>query len=158
MAVDRAAEPRTGAGGSVADRLLGLVGGAMILAAVFLLFAGGPEDGAPEGAAAAPAIVVVEPAEGARAGTRVPVVFHLDEELTRMPGGWGTGELHLHGAVDGVEFMPGPRDIQRISSGRYRWVFGPLAPGPHSIRLFWSDAAHRPLAEGGAPPVQVRVE
>jgi len=138
------------------NRVLGVLGTMMIVAAVVLLFVGGPADtGRP---LAAPALVLMEPVDGAVVPTRVPVLFHVDAELRQQPGGWGVQGMHLHARVGEVELMPGPGDVERVAEGRYRWTIGPLATGEQTIRLVWSDDAHRPLEEGASAAVRVTIQ
>jgi hypothetical protein len=142
---------------TVSDRVLGWVGGAMVLGALLLLLFGGPGD---EGAAPAsppPGIALESPRNGAVIDGALEVRFRIGGVGERMPGGWGVGEYHLHAELDGREIMPSPADIRRLPDGAYAWTIGTPSPGEREIRLFWSDRAHRPVAEGATGRVRVTV-
>jgi hypothetical protein len=152
-----ASPPLTGR--PVADRVLGAVGGAMILAAVILLFVGGESDGAAGVAADAPALELVQPKHGSAVRTeRLFVVFRSEDELRPRPGGWGTDSLHLHLSLNGTELMPAQGDIERLPDGLFRWTLPRPEPGVHTLRLFWSGPDHRPIGGTGSRAVQVEVE
>jgi hypothetical protein len=138
------------------DIVLGVIGAAMVLMAVVLLVMGGESDSGLPRSAAPPALTVAAPVPGATVEGPVEVVFRSAAELGPKPMGWGTEQLHLHLQVDGQQFMPAAGDIRRLPDGSYLWRFGALEPGPHTLRLFWSDTAHRPLAEGASEPLRVQ--
>jgi hypothetical protein len=137
------------------DRLLGILGGAMVLGALILLLLGGERD---TGARtfATPPITMVQPTSGALVTGPVHFVFDVPVEIGQHPGGWGTGDLHIHLEVNGREFMPSPRDIVRLPSGMYRWTLPGLPPGDHEVRLFWAGPDHRALAEGATSTISIR--
>jgi len=142
---------------TVSDRVLGWVGAAMVLAALLLLLFGGAGD---EGAAPSlppPGLSLESPARGAVIEGALEVRFRIDGVGERMPGGWGVGEYHLHAELDGREIMPSPADIRRLPDGAYAWTIGSPSPGEREIRLFWSDRAHREVAEGATGRVRVTV-
>lgn len=141
--------------GTVPDRILGAVGWAMILAAVVFLLRGGERDGsAPP--IPPPPIEIVEPVQGAALDGPFAIVFRVPGvELSRMADGWGVAGMHLHILVDGGSFMPAPTDIVRLPDGSYRWSVRALDPGPHDIRLYWSDVRHAPLRDGGSGVLKV---
>lgn len=145
---------------SVADRMLGLIGGAMVLAALFLLVFGGEGDGAGAGeaVAAVPALALRSPEDGATAGAPLELRFETAEEITSRPSGWGTESLHLHLRLDGREFMPGPADLRRDPAGGYVWTVPGVGEGEHTVQLYWSDLQHRPMRAGATPAIRVRVE
>jgi hypothetical protein len=140
------------------ETLLGVVGGAMVVLAVVLLFVGGPSDGAATPGTRAPALELLDPAPGSSVPARPTLVFASGAELVRMPGGWGVGDLHLHVEIDGREFMPSTAEIERVAAGTYRWTVGPLDPGVRTLRLFWAGPDHRAMDEGATPRVSVRVD
>lgn len=142
---------------SVADLVLLVLGGAMILGALVLLLRGGPEDGG-AGSGPVPGLGIVQPAPGAAVSGPFGVVFRSEQELRQMPTGWGADSLHLHILIDGQSYMPSPTDIQRQPDGSYRWSVPALPPGEHSLRLFWSGPDHRPIPRGGSERVQVRAQ
>lgn len=141
--------------GAVADRILGILGAAMVIAALVVLIRGGPTDtSAPT--APPPPIRVVQPTQGATVSGPFLIVFRVENaEMTQGADGWGLAGMHLHIEVDGTSFMPAPTDITRSSDGSYRWTFADLGQGPHDLRLYWSDMNHVALPGGGSPIVQV---
>lgn len=146
-------------GSSGADRLLGAVGGAMVLAAVVLFFFGGDGDtgGAAGAGAPVPSLTLVTPVHGATVGTPLDLHFRSEEEISPRAGGWGTESLHLHLSLDGREFMPGAGDLRRDAAG-YRWTVPGVPAGEHTVQLYWADLDHQRLEEGATPPVLIRVE
>jgi hypothetical protein len=104
-----------------------------------------------------PPLVLLDPVEGAIVTGRVALTFEVPVELRRSRDGWENGGFHVHAGVDGQELMPGRTDIERLPGNRYRWTLPPLPPGERTLRLFWSDARHRPLADGGSEPRRIEV-
>jgi hypothetical protein len=143
---------------SLPDRLLGFLGAGMMILALVVLIRGGEEDGGARPLAAPPAVRLVAPAAGVTLTGALEVVFDLDEELQRMPSGWGVEGHHLHLQLDGLELMPGAADIEALEGGSYRWRVGRLEPGVHRLRLFWSDARHAPVEGGGSESIEVRAQ
>lgn len=138
---------------SVPDTVLGLVGGAMVLLALFVLIQGGLRDGA--GAAApAPLLAVVHPTSGSVLEGPLVVQFDVQATMQPQPGGWGVGGYHLHLQLDVLELMPGPTDLRPASSG-YQWVVGPLEPGTHRLQLYWADEHHRRVEDGASEVVVI---
>jgi hypothetical protein len=127
----------------------------MILGALILLLMGGERD---TGArpSAVPRLTMVQPSSGALISGPVHFVFDVPVAIEQHPGGWGTGDLHIHLEVNGREFMPSPRDIMRLPTGMYRWTLPGLPPGDHEVRLFWAGPDHRAIAEGATPNVPIR--
>jgi hypothetical protein len=153
---DEEKTPDGGTGGA-RDLLFGMVGGAMVLLAVVLLFVGGPRDtgaGAPQ--SEAPQLELLAPAAGAELSGPLAVDFRFPGTLSRNPGGWGTGDLHIHLEINGREYMPSPRDIQPLEGDVYRWTLPPLPTGTHALRLFWAGPDHRPMTAGESQTVTVR--
>lgn len=142
---------------TITDRLLGVVGAAMVIAAVVLLVFGGERDTGAAGGAGAPAIEMTAPAEGDSIVGPLRVEFRVEGEMAMQPGGWGVGNHHLHLELDGVELMPAAGDMERTGAGEYRWNVGMPAPGPHTLRLLWSGPDHRPMEETATAPVRVEV-
>lgn len=143
------------AGGAIPDRLLGIVGAVMVLAALVVLIRGGARDtSAP--AIPPPPIQISAPAQGAVLDGPFPIVFRVPGvELEQRAGEWGLAGMHLHILMDGGSFMPAPTDISRLPDGSYQWSFRALDPGEHQFRLFWSDSTHLPLRGGGSGAVTV---
>jgi hypothetical protein len=127
----------------------------MVLGALILLLMGGQRD---TGARTSdvPRLTMVQPTAGALISGPVHFVFDVPAAIEQHPGGWGTGDLHIHLDVNGREFMPSPRDIVRLPSGMYRWTLPGLPPGDHEVRLFWAGPDHRPIAEGASATVPIR--
>lgn len=140
----------------IADRILGLVGGGMILLALLVLVFGGPGDGAAAAEGAPPELRILAPADGTILDGPLSVDFTSSAELAPQPGGWGTGDLHVHLRLGDRELMAAGETIRRLPAGAYRWTVGPLPAGEHTLRLFWSGADHRPLTNEGTEPIRVR--
>lgn len=143
---------------TLTDRLLSILGGAMVVGAVVLLLVGGEGDtGAVAGVDAAPTLQIVSPSEGDSIRGPLTVVFRVPGEMEMQPGGWGIGDRHLHLELDGVELMPAAADIERLGEGEYRWTVGMPTTGSHTLRLLWSGLDHRPIEETATAPVRVEV-
>ena len=142
-------------GRSLPDGLLGALGVGMVMLALVVLIRGGERDGAARPLAAPPAIEMLEPAPGSVLTEPLAVDFRVDGDLVQQPSGWGVAGLHVHLQLDGLELMPSAADIEQLPSGGYRWSVGRLEAGPHRLRLFWSDAQHRPVEAGGSTPVEI---
>lgn len=142
---------------TMSDRLLGLLGGVLVLGAIFLLVVGGEDD---TGVAATPApeISVVSPLDGAAIAGPLDVVFRVPEDMTLQEGGWGIRSHHLHLSLDGVELMPAERDLERLGPGEYRWRVGSVDPGGHALQMLWSGTDHRPIPGTETPPTRFTVE
>lgn len=141
----------------LSDRLLGSVGVGMMVLAVVVMIRGGETDGGARPLAGPPAIELLHPVAGASVAGPLAVLFRVESELVRQPSGWGVDGLHLHLQLDGLELMPAPADVEAMPGGAFRWTVGPLEPGPHSLRLFWSDGAHQPVEGGESRTVDIRV-
>lgn len=109
------------------------------------------------GAAEPPELSLWQPTDGELVRGAVSLVFSTPAELRYSRAGWGSGGFHVHAEVNGVEVMPGIDDFARLPDNRYRWVIGPLAPGTHELRLFWSDRRHREVEGTGSPTIRVVV-
>jgi hypothetical protein len=141
----------------VLDRVYGIVAAALAALALFYLFRGGPADTGADRPAAAPAITLVEPREGAEVTLPAAVVFDAGTRLEAGPMGWNAAGRHVHLRAGGAELMAAPGDVQPLGGTRYRWTVPALPGGEQTLQLTWSDAQHRPLAEGASRPVRVRV-
>lgn len=142
---------------TISDRILGVVGGAMVMAALVLLVLGGTRDRGAAATGVAPGIEIVSPTDGAVLEGPLEVVFRVPAErkMAMGAGGWGMGDHHIHLELDSVELMPAATDIQRVARGEYRWTVGPLEAGSHAFRLLWSGPDHRRIPETATPPVRV---
>lgn len=139
------------------DRILGVIAGVMLLAAVWLLAFGGPGDGGAAVTGPPPDLSLVAPANGSVVEAPLLLRFRTGEaRLLSGPSGWGTGGYHLHLSLNGVELMPAPGDIRHVEDA---WVWTvPNAPvGEMTLRLLWSDEAHRPVEAGASSEVTVTV-
>ena len=140
-----------------ADRLMGGAAALMIaIAAYLLLFGGGGEDGAVQAGTQPPTLAILTPAGEEVVGGAIRLEFTSSEPLSRGPGGWGTGEHHLHASLGRQEIMPGPESIERLEGSRYRWTM-PAPTASTELRLFWSDAEHQPIPESGSAPRPIRI-
>lgn len=140
----------------VADRVYGAIGGLAVLLALFFLVRGGAEDGAAAAPRAVPVLELIEPAaDGAR---EQPVTLTFDAGAALSPDGSdAAGKRHLHARIGPSELMPSPGDVRPVEGTRYRWTLPRLPAGTHSLRLYWSDEMHRPIAEGASDSVAVQV-
>lgn len=142
----------------VPDRALGVLGGALVIGALVMLFVGGEsDDGGSEPVGAPPVLEIVAPADEASLSGPLEVVFRVPARLTMRPGGWGVEDFHLHLALDGVELMPAAGDLEQVGEGEYRWHVGRLDPGTHALHLLWSGVDHRPLPQTRTATVRVTV-
>ena len=145
-----------GRGTLVADRVYGAIGGLAVLLALSFLVRGGSADGAAAAPKAVPALQLIEPAaDGAR---EQPVTLTFDAGAALSPDGSdAAGKRHLHARIGPSELMPSPGDVRPLEGTRYRWTLPRLPAGSHAVRLYWSDEAHRPIAEGASDSVVVEV-
>ena len=139
------------------DRVYGIVAVALAVLALFFLLRGGPADTGADRPAAAPAITLIEPREGAEVALPLAVVFDAGTQLTAGPMGWNAAGRHVHLRAGGAELMAPTGDVQPLGGTRYRWTVHALPRGEQALQLTWSDEQHRPLAEGASREVQVRV-
>jgi hypothetical protein len=141
------------------DRVLGVLGAAMVAGALMLLVFGGEGDdgGAAASVADPPVIELLSPADGETISGGFEVIFRVPGGVDPQPGGWGIGELHVHLAIGGIGIMPRPDDIQRLESGDYLWIAPRPDPGNHALQLFWSGRDHRPMEPGASERIRVQV-
>ena len=143
---------------SAPDRVLGWLGGAMVLVAVYLLIASAVrEEGAATGEVAdeVPPLELVYPADGEEVDPPLKVGFRSGAPISVQPGGWGAGGYHLHAELSGREAMPGAEDIRRLPDGSYEWTVRGAPAGAGTLRLMWSDEAHRPVEARATAPIEV---
>lgn len=128
----------------VSDRVYGAVAVIAIILALWFMIRGGESDTTVE---RIPRLTVEAPTPGATLAQPVTVTFNARTEL-RPDGSSAAGTRHVHARVGTTELMPGPTDVQLVSGTTYRWTL-PRLPhlpaGPAALRLFWSDAAHKPV-------------
>lgn len=143
--------PRT-----VPDRVLGWSGGALIVAAIYVLVASATGGGG-SAAAEIPALELISPGDNEEVSLPMEIRFRTENSLSVQPGGWGSGGYHLHAELSGREVMPGPEDIRRRPDGSYAWTLAGVQRGAISLRLFWSDAMHRPVLEGSSRAARITI-
>ena len=133
-----------------------MVGGGLIIAALaVLLFGSGETDRA---AADPPPITLLEPPSGAEVAAPLALDFRVPVPMQPGTDGWQAGPFHLHAAVDSFEAMATAASVEALGEDRYRWTFHALRPGEYTLRLFWSDMEHQPVAGGGSRPVSVIIQ
>jgi len=145
VAADR---PRT----LVADRVYGAIAVIALLLAVYFLVRGGGSD--TTAADRAPRLTVEDPRPGAEVPQPVVVTFDARTRL-RPDGSDPAATRHVHLRIGATELMPGPTDVLPVRGTTYRWTLPRLPSGPASLRLYWSDATHRPIPGGESDSVAV---
>ena len=64
---------------------------------------------------------------------------------TGSMSGMGPG-VHLHIVIDDHLLMPTASQLVKVGTDRYRYTFGPLSPGPHTIKAYWAaNKTHKPV-------------
>ncbi|HEU4557717.1 MAG TPA: hypothetical protein VFS20_07700 [Longimicrobium sp.] len=144
-----AEKPRT----LVSDRVYGAVAAIAILLAIWFMIRGGESDTTVE---RSPRLTVEDPRPGATLSQPVTVIFNARTEL-RPDGSNAAGTRHVHVRAGRYELMPGPADVQPVSGSTYRWTLPHLPPGPATLRLYWSDAAHKPIPGTESDSLQITV-
>ncbi|MEX2571460.1 MAG: hypothetical protein WD737_09135 [Gemmatimonadota bacterium] len=144
--------------GAIEDRLLGAIGGGMMLIAVLLLIFGGAGDTEQAVEGTPPQMRLLSPADGDTVPSPVQLHFESDAPLSVQPGGWGAAGFHIHAEVDGREAMPGPADIRRAADGSYVWSLAAVPAGERALRLLWSDGQHAPVGSGSDAPISVVIQ
>ncbi len=145
-------------GSSLRDRVLGIVGGAMLVAALAVLVAGAPGDDGQAIAGVPAPLVLVSPVDGDAVSGPVELVFTASgADLAPNPTGWGAEGFHVHAELDGVERMPAMADIRRTDD-RYAWMLADPPAGEITVRLLWSDSRHRPVPDGASEAVTVTIQ
>lgn len=146
------------AAGGTADRVFGIVGGTMLLLAAFFfvrsLLPGGSDPGP---AADVPQMRLLAPVPGAVLDQPAAVEFDAGAALVLRPAGWEAGGRHVHLMAGGTELMAAGADLTHLRGTRYRWTLPRLPAGETELRLVWSGADHRALAEGASEAVTVRL-
>ena len=95
---------------------------------------------------ALPPLAIVTPTPNARVRNPVSVVLETTGDMTQLTmggknmssmGGMSMGpSVHLHIVVDGQLLMPAASQLVSAGKDRYRYTFGPLSSGPHSIKVY----------------------
>ncbi len=157
LEVETGAESES-SGTSLRDRVLGIAGGAMLVAALAVLVAGGPGDDGQAVAGVPSPLVLISPVDGAAVAGPVELVFTASgADLAPNPTGWGAEGFHVHAELDGVERMPAMADIRRMGD-RYAWTLADPPTGAITVRLLWSDSRHRPVPDGASEAVTVTIQ
>ena len=152
MSNDGAArEPRT----LTSDRVYGAIAEIAIVLALWFLVRGGESDTTQ--VERSPLLTVTDPRPGATLDQPVVVTFNARTEL-RPDGSNARATRHVHARIGATELMPGPTDVLPVSGTTYRWTLPRLPSGPAVLRLYWSDATHRPIpgAESDSVDVVIR--
>jgi hypothetical protein len=90
-----------------------------------------------------PPLRIVSPADGATVRNPLAVVLETPADLSAMTMSTHMTEHsppHLHISLDTRVTMPALKHLTKVAEGRYRYVFGTVAPGRHTIRAYWADA------------------
>jgi hypothetical protein len=97
------------------------------------------------------------PSNGALVGSAMAIIFQTRADLTKMTMSAPVGGVHLHIECDGVTLMPMYDQLIRLGNHRYIFLFDlPAKRGPKVVRVYWSDAQHRPL-EASVQKIHVTV-
>jgi len=140
---------------STTDRVYGAVAAIAIVLAVFFLFRGGGADTTQVNRA--PRLTIEDPRPKAEAAQPVIVTFDAHTAL-RPDGSDPAGGRHVHARVGASDLMPGTADVRPVDGTRYQWTLPRLPTGTTFLRLYWSDATHRPIpgATSDSVPVTIR--
>lgn len=103
---------------------------------------------ASEAPAQLPPLKILMPENGAIVGTHLAVVFQTPADLSKMTMGAPVTGAHLHIDAEDISMMPSLGQLVRLGEGRYLFLFDlPAKPGQNTLRIYWSDAQHRTLAD-----------
>lgn len=95
-----------------------------------------------------PPLKIVSPQSGGKIGRVIAVEFETPADLAKMTMDAPVIGVHLHVDLDGTALMPASTDLARTGEGRYRYTFDlPVHPGPHVVKVYWSDAKHKTIEE-----------
>jgi hypothetical protein len=137
------------------DRVYGAIATVAIALALWFLVRGGGADATKVDRA--PRITITDPRPGATVDQ--PFVVTFDARATLRPDGSDAAAArHVHARVGATELMPGTTDVLPVGGTTYRWTLPRLPAGPAFVRLYWSDATHRPIpgAASDSVPVTIR--
>jgi hypothetical protein len=142
----------------MADRVFGIVGGAMVLLGLVVLARSFMEGGSDTGsgpASAVPQIRIVSPAAGAALTQPATVEFDAGAPLVLGPTGWTAAGRHLHLFAGGTELMASATEITAVRGTRYRWALPRLPPGFTTLRMTWSGENHQSITQGASQTIPV---
>lgn len=142
----------------VADRVFGIVGGAMVLLGLVFLVRSFMEGGSDTGSGPASAVTqirIVSPAAGAALPQPASVEFDAGAPLVLGPTGWTAAGRHLHLFAGGTELMASATEITPVQGTRYRWALPRLPAGPTTLRMTWSGENHQSIAQGASETISV---
>jgi hypothetical protein len=96
-----------------------------------------------------PSLSIVSPAPQSRVRNPVSVVVETTGDMAQLTMGANMNSMgsmsgmgpsvHLHIVVDGHVLMPAASQLVSAGKDRYRYTFGHLSSGPHTIKVFWAD-------------------
>jgi hypothetical protein len=140
---------------STTDKVYGAIAAIAIVLALWFLVRGGGADTTQ--VSRAPRITIDDPRPHAEVDQPIVVTFDARSRL-RPDGSDSAFTRHVHADVGATMLMPGPTDVQRVSGTTYRWKLASVPPGTTFLRLYWADAAHRPIpgAASDSVPIVVR--
>jgi hypothetical protein len=105
-----------------------------------------PDDS--EASARLPPLKILMPENGATVGTHLAVVFQTPANLSKMTMGAAVLGAHLHVDAQDISMMPSQEQLVRLGKDRYLFLFDlPAKPGKNTLRIYWSDAQHRTIAD-----------
>lgn len=106
----------------------------------------------PAGATATlPPLRLIAPAGHAQVKNPVAVVIETSADISQvtmgssmssmsgMGSGHSTAPVHLHILVDGTAYMPAADQMTKIGPSRYQYSLPKLAPGAHTMKVFWAE-------------------
>ncbi len=95
-----------------------------------------------------PPLKILMPDDGATVGTHLAVVFQTPADLSKMTMDASVPGVHLHIDAQGLSMMPSREQLVRLGEDRYVFLFElPVRPGKNTLRIYWSDAQHRTIAD-----------
>jgi methionine-rich copper-binding protein CopC len=97
-----------------------------------------------------PRLKVISPASGELMTGPVKVVLETPADMERMSmdGDHMNGSSpvrHLHVDIGQRMNMLTMKNLRKVGTQRYEFTVGKVAPGKHTIRVYWADAKHKPL-------------
>jgi hypothetical protein len=137
------------------DKVYGAIAAIAIVLAIYFLVRGGASD--TTSVDRAPRLTIEDPRPGATLGQPLVVTFNARTEL-RPDGSAAAGTRHVHARIGATELMPGSADVRAVDGTTYSWTMPRLPAGPAALRLYWSDASHRPIpgAQSDSVPIIIR--